>query len=538
MIQIDNQGQLRVNMAEIKYKVCILAAGKGTRNTKYVNLHKALLPLGNKATISRIIESFPSNTEFVIAVGYKSDQVKSYLNYTHSDKSITFVDIDNYNGQGSGPGLSLYKCKDYLQCPFIFLGADTLVDFQENHTVPNRNWIGVGDCSKWSNVSKQYCMYDKTNGFYYSFIQGSNPELNNCFVGVAGINDYNSFWSSLKDSTQINGEHQVLNGFSNLEKIESMRFETWRDTGNNESYGYVSAQYGNIVEPKPDESIFIDNGKVLKYFDDKEKVENRVKRSKILQPNVPVVQKLHSNIFGYDFIPGKRFSDILDHRQIESFFAFFKEIYLDKQVELKNVKSFNENCNNMYRNKTFKRVFAHKEFDSLDSVKYINGVKVDFVADMLQKIDWDVFVKNAIPVTIHGDMSPENILYNPDNGKFTLIDWRDKFGDDLYVGDAYYDLCKLDHALIVNGEIIRSKQYSVEVFNENSEISIDFKSNLIDARLLLEKFCLNNGLDFDYIKLLTAVTLLNISSVHSDDTFNRFLFLYGKLLLMEHLKNE
>mgnify|MGYP003630337344 CR=1 FL=1 len=525
-------------MKETKYKVCILAAGKGTRNTKYINLHKALLPLGNKATISIIIESFPKDVPFVIAVGYKSEQVKSYLNYTHPDREIEFVNIENYDGPGSGPGLSLYRCKDYLQCPFIFLGADTLIDFKENATIPDRNWIGVGDCSKWSNVSKQYCMYDKTNGFYYSFIQGSNPELNNCFVGVAGLNDYEGFWSSLKNTTQINGEHQVLNGFSNLKDIESVRFNTWRDTGNNESYEYVTKQYNNIVEPKPDEALFIDNKKVLKYFDSKEKVSNRVKRSEILQPNVPVVTKLDDNIFGYDYIPGKRFSDLLDLRQINKFFQFFKEIYLDKKVVLKNPQAFRDNCNNMYKNKTFSRVFSHKEFDNLDSVLHINGVKVSPVSEMLDRIDWTMFVDNAIPVTIHGDMSPENILYDPEKNKFTLIDWRDKFGDDLFVGDAYYDLCKLDHALIVNGEIIRSKKYSVLVKDESAEISIDFKSNLIDARMLLKDFCLNNSLDFSYIKLLTAITLLNISSVHSDDTFNRFLFLYGKLLLTEHFANE
>ena len=45
---------------EEKYKLCILAAGKGTRNTSIDSLHKALLPLENKAVISHIINSVPS----------------------------------------------------------------------------------------------------------------------------------------------------------------------------------------------------------------------------------------------------------------------------------------------------------------------------------------------------------------------------------------------------------------------------------------------------------------------------------------------
>ena len=523
-------------MQKTDYKVCILAAGKGTRNTAYKNLHKALLPLGNKATISRIIESFPLGVSFVIALGYKGEQIRAYLDYTYPKRNIEFVVINNHSGPGSGPGLSLYGCRNHLQCPFIFLGADTLVDFRENMTMPDRDWIGIGDCSKWSTASRQYCMYDKANGFYYSFAQGKNPDLNNCFIGVAGVNSYKKFWSSLQNTAQINGEHQVLNGFYNLANIEPMRFESWRDTGNNESYSYVSKEYKTIVEPKPDEIIFIDNKKVLKYFDDEEKVKNRVKRSKILQPHVPVVEKIDKNIFGYDFIPGKRFSDLLDRRQIESFFQFFKEIYLENKAKPASEQAFRDNCNTMYKDKTFKRVLSHSEYSMLDNIETINGLSVDSVSSMLKSIDWNIFLDNAIPVTIHGDMSPENILYCENKNKFTLIDWRERFGNDLCIGDAYYDLSKFDHALIVNGEIIRSKRYYVSIKEKSADISIDFKSNLIDARIILENFCLKNGLDFNYIKLLTAITLLNISSVHSDVMFNRFLFLYGKLLLMEHLK--
>ena len=41
---------------EEEYKFCILAAGKGTRNTTVEGLHKALLPLENKAiTISILL---------------------------------------------------------------------------------------------------------------------------------------------------------------------------------------------------------------------------------------------------------------------------------------------------------------------------------------------------------------------------------------------------------------------------------------------------------------------------------------------------
>ena len=59
-------------------KFCILAAGKGTRNNNIEGLHKALLPLENKPVISHIIDKL-GDTEIVIAVGYKSEQIKTYM---------------------------------------------------------------------------------------------------------------------------------------------------------------------------------------------------------------------------------------------------------------------------------------------------------------------------------------------------------------------------------------------------------------------------------------------------------------------------
>ena len=62
------------------FKFCILAAGRGTRNNDVKGLHKALLPLENKPIISHIVDKLDKKVEVVIAVGYKSEQIKAYMN--------------------------------------------------------------------------------------------------------------------------------------------------------------------------------------------------------------------------------------------------------------------------------------------------------------------------------------------------------------------------------------------------------------------------------------------------------------------------
>ena len=54
-------------------------------------------------------------------------------------------------------------------------------------------------------------------------------------------------------------------------------------------------------------------------------------------------------------------------------------VFKDITTLLEDPEAFKNNCNNMYKNKTFKRVFSHKEFDALDSVQYINGIMVKIV---------------------------------------------------------------------------------------------------------------------------------------------------------------
>ena len=79
------------------YKVFIPSAGLGTRlGNISKNLNKALVSIDNKPVISHVIEKFPKNVEIVIALGHKGDLVKNYLEMAHEDRTLTFVQVDNY----------------------------------------------------------------------------------------------------------------------------------------------------------------------------------------------------------------------------------------------------------------------------------------------------------------------------------------------------------------------------------------------------------------------------------------------------------
>ena len=90
------------------YKVLIASAGLGNRlkgMTK--NINKALISVAHKPAISYIIEKFEKDIEIVIAVGYKSKSIKGYISIAYPDRKITFVEVDKYEGEGSGLGYSI-----------------------------------------------------------------------------------------------------------------------------------------------------------------------------------------------------------------------------------------------------------------------------------------------------------------------------------------------------------------------------------------------------------------------------------------------
>ena len=512
---------------EEDYKFCILAAGKGSRNTTVEGLHKALLPLENKAIISRIIQSVPKEIEIVIALGYKSEQVKSYVNEVFHKRDITFVEVENYDGQGSGPGLSLLACKEHLQTPFIFTSCDTLIEENFIFDSLKENWLGTSHVSIENSL--KYCLV-KGSKYLDKLYFGTG---NRAYIGLAGIYNYKSYWKSLEDHNIIKDEYQVIHGFDGLDKIKLVDL-TWYDTGNNESYLETRKSFTNeAVAMKNKEALFIDNEKVIKYYDTKNKALKRIERTKYLNNSSPSVNRLTDNMYSYEHIDGKMLSNVCDEHILKECLDFFYKTF--GQDEYTKDKKFVDNCRSMYNKKTFNRI---KPFEgtSIDNIKYINGVEVRPIKDMLNMLDWEKIYSNAIPARFHGDYQPENIIYT--GKEFKLIDWRESFGDDLEVGDLYYDLGKLHHALIINGQEVLKKNYEYEIKNDECTINYTIKSNLLTLLGYFENFCKEKNYNWDNVEVLSVLQYISISSLypefHNGD-YGRFLFLLGKYQLVKKI---
>lgn len=504
-----------------------MAAGRGTRNDHFLNLHKALLPLANRPVISYILDCVDPSVEVVIALGHLQDQLRSYLEYVYSNGNFIFVTVDNYDGPGSGPGYSLLQCREHLNCPFIFTSIDTL--FNAKLEEPQNNWIGVAELPR--DELSGYCLVDVGPNKYVRKLYYDPDEClgNDIFIGIAGVHDHEDFWDNLADKRTINDEHQVINGFSDLNLVAET-FE-WHDTGTYDKYRNTLKHFpAPITTPKRDETLYIDHGKVVKFFSDKKIAHRRCVRATFLEAT-PDVTKLSDHTYGYEYVLGNLLSHICDERMLDKFIEFCDVFFVEHTGDLID---FTSACENMYLVKTRHRIesFINTEVDLIERV---NGIKVLPIKELLKCVDWNHIDQMAIPFNFHGDFQPENIIMDWEN--VTLLDWRDSFGGRTF-GDLYYDLGKLHHALIVNGTNIVDDKYSLEIRGSNAFVNIDSKYNLL---LLQDKFrtwCLSKDYDWEHVELLGALQYITIASLYDDIKYREFLFLFGKLCLTKCLNGD
>ena len=179
------------------YKVCILAAGPSRRVGDFSeNVHKAVLPVGGKGVISHIIEKFPEDVEFVVAVGHRKDTVVDYLKLAYPRRRFTFVEIERYIGPGTGPGRSLLECKDHLRCPFVLCTADTIVG--EPVPEPLENWFGLAPTTE----PERFCTVKLDGGRITELRDKEKCDNTQAFIGLAGVKDWEKFFLALETNDE------------------------------------------------------------------------------------------------------------------------------------------------------------------------------------------------------------------------------------------------------------------------------------------------------------------------------------------------
>lgn len=523
----------------MSYRVLIPTAGTGSRLgglTKYVN--KSLTSIANQPTISHIIEQFPADTEFVIALGHKGNLVKEFLTLAYPKRRFFFAEVNPFEGPGSGLGLSVLACREYLQQPFIFISCDTLV--REPIPALDRNWMGYAELK---NI-EQYRTLEVLSGQVKAVHEKGMGKTNNYkpYIGLAGILDYQSFWRAMEDGSASVIAVGESHGMRSLLKqgVQSYCF-TWYDTGNPEALAQTRQAYRqdngpNILE-KANEAIWFVNGQVIKFSDDKEFIANRVKRAKELREFVPEVTAAMLNMYRYTKAKGEMLSKIVTLALFEQLLQYSKLFWKPQALNTAQARDFHDRCMQFYKDKTKERIeLFYKNFEKQDRVETVNGTKLPELRKLLDAIDWD-WLADGLAGRFHGDFHFENILYSPAERRFTFLDWRQDFGGSLTTGDIYYDLAKLLHGLIICHELIVEDRYRIEWKDDTINFDFERKQVLVECEQYYYDWLAANGYDRKKVEVLTVLIYLNIAALHHYP-YSLLLYALGKQMLYRQLKGE
>jgi len=518
-------------------KVCILTAGKGTRMGKLgAKLNKSLHAINGKAIISIIIQKFPSNSEFIIATGHLGFQVKAYLKIAHPKINFSFVDVKNYDGQGSGPGLSLLSCHDLLQDSFYFVSCDTLWSNNLNWE-HSENWLGLAEIEP--SETENYCnaKIDKNNIIDLIDKKLVDDQAYKAFVGLCYIKDYKPFWKGIKKGHLEAGEHQISSGLRQLitESRLSYQMIDWEDVGDETKFKKTASKYENFDFSKDDEVLYIINKKVIKFFSNPKIAEQRVHKSRLNQSVFPKITHFEKQFYSYSFLEGetlyKNNDEIIFTRLLK---WLDKSLWIDVSCDKIEIKKA---CKIFYRDKTFERISLYKKkYPTISNQKKINNIEVPNLQELLKKIPWE-FLFEGKKSFFHGDLQFDNIIYNKSTKNFHLIDWRQDFAGNINFGDVYYDLAKLYGGIILNYDYIKLNLFS---FKEN-EVSINFDfaqrySTNVYLKILAD-FVNKKKLNLNKIKILVGLIYLNMAPLHKYP-FDKMLYSLGKLTLDRELSKK
>lgn len=482
--------------------VIILAAGKGTRMGPYSDtIPKGLLPVGDKAVISHIIEKFPSDTLFVIAIGHLGHMIRAYVTLAHPGLSVIFVEVD-VDFEPAGPGVTLMACQQSLPkgLPFYIVNSDTLFDLPAD---TSGSWIGV----QYTNDPDSYCnvILDQDGSVLELHDKRASPG-SVAFTGLARIETPDVFWdqldyrgpfpSSIVRWLNIRSFRlycPYINAYARMADCVGLgtRFHPWDDTGTYDKYRDVAEAHNTFAFEKEGEFLYRVGDRIVKYFANPKTTYDRVSKATMRTDVFPQIVGSCGSFYAYEFVPGQTLYEAPTPEKFADLLVFLRENVWEAVGPL-----------DPYATKTF---YIDKSRARLKAFLERNpDVDGRDMTNMLTQRP----LHPAVASFIHGDLQFDNILETPDG--FVLIDWRQDFAGRVEIGDLYYDFAKLLAGIQCD---FRSVKDSPPAQDLGLLRPIDGAPAYVE--ILKEEAALH-GLDYAVIENVAGLIYLNMAGLHGN----------------------
>jgi len=514
--------------------VIIPAAGLAKRMRPLSsNSSKAMIPVNGKPIIAYILDEVKKIKDLnkVVIVENKLHDIKDFVEQTYSDMNVHCVEQKNPEGplHAINVGFTEMLLNDPADSIFVWLG-DTIVTNQ--YLDFDTDFLGtarVKDQERWCLVDDKLNYYDKPN-------PDDDIPTDKALVGLYYFKDGSKFAENLYQAMhepKQNGEYQIS---TLLDKYTEFFLEdtsnNWYDCGELNTYYESKARLINNSSSSRDFNsmkVSLDTNTILKTATGPmaQQVENEKNwynslneiqslfTPRILSSNLGELRMSWesgttlSEIFLYEKM-GKDNWTLVINKLIDTMHGTFYNIQTTGKPEL-------DAAYEMYVNNAFKRI---------SDIKLLPSSAKDGVHDFVKEVGVQSLSRIKWSDTIHGDLHFGNILFEPFNGSFKLVDPRGNFGGlKGTAGDMQYDFAKLLHDW-VGGYILINNGYDPSKSFPNEEIFYHIRKQII--KKMGSYFSYD---EIEHIIKLSIFLCITCVPLHSDKPEKQ------KLLLKNSIKN-
>jgi hypothetical protein len=466
----------------------IYAAGPGTRMGRYAGLHKALLPVGQKAILSHLYGLAPPGARIIVCTGHQARELRDYTELAHPGVAVQFVDVPGWDQPGGGPGASILAARNLA-------GADDLVVAPcDAYWKPNPHLWDRG--GSWAGIAPLPAGTKPADWFMIG---------EHVFTGVARIaaDRLAAYWQALGSADFVAGELRDTDGLLAIAHGALLPVEClpgWTCAGTEALYEAAAVMHDGYDWSKSGEATWVlpGTGRVVKWSADPALLARKADRQAAIAAATPSLAGRRANMAAWEYAPGVTGYEAAEaDPDVVPWILDWAERILWKPVAAVGAPVV---ADWFYREKTWRRVARLP--DELAAL----------AAPLLRRINWTALAAGCEPVTFHGDFNLGNIIVASDGG-LTAVDWRDSFGITYDTwGDKRYDLGKFAAGLAVHWGRARAGDFSPW------EAGYDLAAKM-------------GGLD-DATLIIGALSLLNSAPLHRPP-LDRILTERGVALLEE-----
>lgn len=499
------------------FDVVIAAAGAGGRMSEVnPDLHKALLPYLGKPILWHLINGVPASARIIILVGSRASQIRDFCKVAFPERDLIFIYVDDWTSEKSGTAYSLLQSKSILLDCFWYLPCDGVFSdsILSQKPVSDKFWVKRVNPALTHHYETFAC---KENKIISRFHKLPNLVGVDAFTGVMFISNTKQFMENLETSgsTDFTDSIQIGQMTENL--------PSWLDLGNPDEYLRNSIPSDEFDFSKTSEYTFQFSTKVIKWWNSSEvpllKMEKPIARPEIFPSGIEAIGQFLS----YNLAPGETFYNHVTPDLFRQLLGLLEEKFWTHETV-----DISDDLQDFYLSKTCARIelMGASELDKFLGVSEIDGESVMDWKNILNAVPWEYLTLNPVPSIIHGDLQFDNIIFDCEIGKFTLIDWRPDFGRQTILGDRYYDFAKLLGGIRLNYSLVKKLQFGYDVNGHSAVLTIPRADRFEDLEQVLHEYIDSAGLDFTKVEYLVPIVYWNMAPLHKEP-FKSFLWLLG-----------